>query len=275
MRIIAVCNLKGGVAKTVTTVNLAAILARDLGRRVLVIDADSQANSTAFLGAAVSDGEETLASILRTPKAERTRFSVSFLLEQAIRFSSVEGVDILPADTSLMDLDLSKAEDERAWTQALALGLPDLAWRYDYCLIDCPPAFNAASAAALLAAGEVLIPIKLDAFALEGMANLMAQIANMRRINPALRVLGLLPVMWYRSEPVERAEKELRLAGLPMLPRIRRSDKVDEMTFRQEPLTVFSPHCAAATDYRRLARKIDRRGGEDAASCGKEGTGNA
>lgn len=261
MRTIAVCNLKGGVAKTTTTVNLAAILAHDLGRRVLVIDADSQANSTAFLGAPGKTDGETLASILRTSRGERTAFSVSFSLEAAIRPSAVEGVDLLPADTTLMDLDLSKVADERVWTEALRLGLPGLQSRYDYVLIDCPPAFNAASAAALLAAGEVLIPIKLDAFALEGMANLMQQIANMRRINPALRVLGVLPVMWYRSEPVVKAGSALKNAGLTVLPYIRRSDKVDEMTFRRKALTGFSPHCAAATDYRRLARKINRKEG--------------
>ena len=279
MRVIAVCNLKGGVAKTTTTVNLAADLAVDHEQRVLVIDADSQCNSTAFLSAEAgtdtpstasrspSLGEggkgDTLADLLRMPQNERTEFSVSFGLWSAIWYSSIEGVDLLPGDPSLMDLDLSKVEADAVFTEVLARGLPDLKKRYDFVLIDCPPAFNAASAAALLAADEVLIPIKLDAFALDGMANLMQQIANMRKINPRLRVLGLLPVMWYRSEQISKAEAALRESGLPVLPRIRRSNRVDDMTFAQTPLIVCSPKSGACQDYRRLATRLITKGGAD------------
>ena len=266
MRVIAVCNLKGGVAKTTTVVNLAADLAVDHGKRVLVIDADSQCNSTAFLSAGLAVyvwQRTTLADLLRMPHNERTEFSVSFNLEIAIRRSSVEGVDLLPGDPSLMDLDLSKVEADAVFTEVLARGLPDLKRRYDFVLIDCPPAFNAASAAALLAADEVLIPIKLDAFALDGMTNLMQQIANMRRINPRLTVLGLLPVMWYRSDPIVKAESALRNAGLPVLPRIRRSNRVDDMTFQQTPLIVCSPKSGACQDYRRLATRLAGAKGGD------------
>lgn len=257
MKVIAECNLKGGVAKTTTTVNLAANLARDHGKQVLVIDADSQANTTAFYRADTDACYDSLANLLRTPKRERTEFSVCFWLGAAIRPSSFPGVDLLPADSTLMDLDLSKVESEEVFTEALALGLPNLKARYDYVLIDCPPAFNAASAAALLAADEVLIPIKLDAFSLDGMGNLMQQIVNMRKINPKLRVLGLLPVMWYKSDEIRRAEMALRETGLPILPRIRRSNRVDDMTFAQEPLIVCSPKSGACQDYRRLADYLE------------------
>lgn len=265
MRVIAVCNLKGGVAKTTSVVNLAADLAVDHERRVLVIDADSQCNSTAFLSAdpPVGGKSDTLADLLRMPHNERTAFSVSFNLETAIRHSCVVGVDLLPGDPSLMDLDLSKVEADAVFTEVLARGLPDLKRRYDFVLIDCPPAFNAASAAALLAADEVLIPIKLDAFALDGMTNLMQQIANMRRINPRLTVLGLLPVMWYRSDPIVKAESALRNAGLPVLSRIRRSNRVDDMTFQQTPLIVCSPKSGACQDYRRLATRLAGAKGGD------------
>lgn len=257
MKIIAVCNLKGGVAKTTTTVNLAADLARDHGKRVLVIDADSQANTTAFYRNEHDAKADSLANLLRTPKQERTEFSTSFWVDNTIRPSSLEGVDLLPADSTLMDLDLSKVESNEVYFDVLAKGLPDLKSRYDYVLIDCPPAFNAASTAALLAADDVLIPIKLDAFALEGMANLMQQIVNMRKINPKLRVLGLLPVMWYRSEKISQAEMALRESGLPILPRIRRSNRVDDMTFAQTPLIVCSPKSGACQDYRRLADYLE------------------
>lgn len=266
MKTIAICNLKGGVAKTTTAVNLAAIFARDHDKSVLLIDADSQANSSAFFRAENDTNQRSLADMLRIPEMERTGFTGYVALTETVRPSSFKGVDLLPADVSLMDLDLSKAEDRRAWTGCLRMALgPKAASEWDFVLIDCPPAFNAASAAALLAADEVLIPVKLDAFALEGMANLMQQIANMRRINPMLRITGVVPVMWYRSESIKQAEAALRDAGLQLLQRIRRSDLVDAMTFHQEPLIICSPKCGPCRDYRTLAAQLlHREHGEEA-----------
>ena len=291
MKTIAICNLKGGVAKTTTVVNLAAILAAERGKNVLVIDADSQANSTSFLG---GDREQPgMAALLQGQITEEKQLE--------LQRTNVEGVSLIAGSAELMDLDLTKAgegtvnvqclrqlreqleRDAAAYakvvgetdhrkvrlspdgdnTQLLAatfFGLP-----YDYCLIDCPPAFNAASSAALIAADAVLIPVKLDAFALEGMANLLQQIQNMRRINPRLRVLGVLPVMWYKSERTGAAERALREAGLRILPRIRRSDKVDEMTYRQAPLISCSPKSGPCKDYRMLAKWLDLGQGREEA----------
>lgn len=256
MKVISIVNLKGGVAKTTTAVNLAALLARDHDKRVLLIDADSQGNTTGFYRSSDDRKEDTLADLLRMPKSERTEFSVSFSLDEVIRPSCFDGVDLLPADNTLMDLDLTKVEDDRVFTAVLKLGLPRLSSRYDAVIIDCPPAFNAASAAALLASDHVLIPVKLDAFALEGLGNLLQQVANMRKINPSLSILGILPVMWYKSELIRNAERQLRDSGLPILPRIRRSDKVDVMTFRQAPLIDCAPKCGACRDYRVLAKRL-------------------
>jgi chromosome partitioning protein len=121
---------------------------------------------------------------------------------------------------------------------------------YDYVLIDCPPAFNAAAASALVAADDVVIPIKLDAFSLRGMVNLTRQIKNMKRINPRLRIAGLLPTMWYKAPEIRDAEDQLRAAGFRVFHHIRRSDKVDRMTFQQEALLMSSPNSGAGIDYR-------------------------
>lgn len=243
MKTIAIVNRKGGVAKTTTCVNLAADLARDHGKRVLVVDADSQANATTFLG------------------GDKTRPGMEALLQGApivpLQLTNAgDGIRLISASDSLMALDLTKAGEGKLKLSCLRDLHDFLATQekpFDYMLIDCPPAFNAASSAALIAADSVLIPIKIDAFALEGMGNLMQQIANMRRINPKLQVLGLLPVMWYRSPEISKAEMALRESGLPILPRIRRSNRVDDMTFYQAPLIVCSPHSGACQDYRRLA----------------------
>ena len=249
MRVTAILNLKGGVAKTVTTVNTAAILAREHGKRVLVIDADSQCNSTDFFGGA-QPGRCTLSDLLR-----RTN------VNEAILKSSFEGVDLLPADNELMDLDLSKVESKAVDAACLQRLLKNYPAYYDYVLIDCPPAFSAATAAALLAADDVVIPIKLDAFALQGMANLMKQVENMKKINPQLKVAGILPVMWYKSNQITEAEKTLKDSGLPVFSHIRRSPTVDAMTFSQEPLLLCSTKSGALKDYRRFVDEY-LKGGE-------------
>ncbi len=179
MRTTAILNLKGGVAKTVTTVNMAAILARDYKARVLLIDADCQCNCTEFFGG--SSDKETLADILRLPDSYPD--PVTFCAN-CIRGTTVDGVNLIPGDDSLMDLDLSKVELGRVSMNVLRQFVEAANGLYDYILIDCPPAFNAASAAALVAADDIIIPIKLDAFSLRGMGNLMRQIGNMRKINP-------------------------------------------------------------------------------------------
>lgn len=255
MKTIAIINLKGGVAKTATTVNVAAILARDYRKRVLVIDADSQCNTTEFFGGDPTKGN--LAELLRSGDHEDAAWG--------IQSTRLNGVDLLAGDESLMDLDLTKVELQAAQTGCLrnmcqALDGMQL---YDWVLVDCPPAFNAASAAALLAADEVVIPIKLDAFSLRGMANLMRQIANMRQINSKLKLSGLLPTMWYRSENIEEAERQLRASGLPIYPHIRRTSKVDDMTFAQEPLILSSPKSAACVDYRRFVAELIKGGADN------------
>ena len=250
MRITAILNLKGGVAKTTTAVNMAAILARDYQSRVLLIDADSQCNTTEFFGADPTDGN--LAGLLRHAKDGQDPVLLAMDCIQSTRFRNV---DILPGDESLMDMDLSQIKLGTANANILRSLTGVVAGLYDYILIDCPPAFNAASAAALIAADDVIIPIKLDAFSLRGMGNLMRQIKNMRQINPKLRLAGCLPTMWYRSPQIIDAAVQLKQSMLPVFHHIRRSNKVDDMTFRQDALIITSPNSGAAVDYRRFVQE--------------------
>lgn len=245
MRTIAIVNLKGGVAKTTTAINLAYILAAEHGKKVLVIDADSQCNTTEFLQ---RDNMHlcTLADLLRDrPQSD-------------IEHSRFDGVDLLPADEQLMDLDLTKVLTKGANAMCLKELLSDkgVGWMYDFAVIDCPPAFNAASCAALIAADRVVIPMKLDAFSLRGMANILRQIKNMKSINPKLKIAGILPTMWYNNEEIVRAEEQLRASGLPVFSHIRRTPTVDKMTFRQKPLPISSKNGAATQDYRRFVEEL-------------------
>ena len=246
-RTTAIINLKGGVAKTTTTINMAAILARYHGSRVLVVDGDSQCNTTEFLGGNPDGGN--VAAILRNAGdyEDPGAYAAAFIQKTAF-----DGIFILPGDEALMDMDLSKVEQGTANANVLRYLVEEIRDQYDHILIDCPPAFNAASAAALVAADDVVIPNKLDAFSLRGMGNLMRQDKNMRRINPRLRVAGILPTMWYRDAKIQEAESILRCAGLQVFHHIRRSDKVDRMTFQQDPLLICSPNSAAGVDYRKF-----------------------
>lgn len=248
LRTTAILNLKGGVAKTTTAINLASILAREFSSRVLLVDADSQCNLTEFFGADPDRG--TLADLLRC-KEGALRLALAL---ESIQPTEIPGVHILAGDQSLMDMDLSAVKAGSANTEVLRELADNVALEYEYMIVDCPPAFNAASAAALVAADDVVIPIKLDAFSLRGMGNLMHQISTMRQINPRLRLAGFLPTMWYKSQLLQDAEDQLKAAELPVFPHIRRSNKVDSMTWVQDPLLTSSPHSAAAVDYKRFVR---------------------
>ena len=240
MRITAIMNLKGGVAKTTTVVNMAAILAAK-GSKVLVIDGDAQCNTTEFLTEEHCLAYRTLADLLGRDKAG--------VME--LQPTKLENVTLIPAAEDLMGLDISKAEGgkldmdclrfRRRWWKELGI---------DYVLIDCPPAFSAAAAAALLAADSVIIPMKLDAFSIRGMSVLFKQIESMREINPELTIDGILPTMWYRSQETEQIENELGRAGLPIFHHIRLSKTVDKMTIMQKPLQEMSKNSGALKDYR-------------------------
>ena len=258
MRTLAIMNLKGGTAKTVTAINTAAILARDYGERVLLVDADSQYNLTEFVtGGSLPDGVSlgSLADLLTGGEAFPTP-------------TQIPNVDLLHAPPELMALDVtSTKQGGSADPMALRDWLAGRADRYDRCIIDCPPAFSAAAMAALIAADDVLIPIKLDAFGVRGVQNLREQVRNMQKINRGLEIAGVLPTMYYKDDSQNAAlaalRKQLVNYGIRVFRPIRRSTKVDGMTFAQTPIIVSSPKSAAAVDYKAFAAELIRtEGGE-------------
>lgn len=252
MKAIAILNLKGGVGKTVTAVNMAHILASEHKQRVLLIDCDSQCNATEFFGLAPTEYDVTLDAVLLG--------ECEPYYAENITPTSYSDLDMIPASDGLMDLDMSHIADKRVRGRVLADMCRSIRDddAYDYVIFDCPPAFNAASAAALLASDEVIIPIKLDAFSLRGLANVSRQIDNIRRINGNIRIAGALITMWRNVPVVLEAEAKLRESGvLPVFQTvIRRTDKVDEMTFKQVPILVSSPYSAAGYDYRNFVQEL-------------------
>lgn len=208
MKAIAILNLKGGVGKTVTAVNMAHILASEHKQRVLLIDCDSQCNATEFFGLAPTEYDVTLDAVLLG--------ECEPYYAENITPTSYSDLDMIPASDGLMDLDMSHIADKRVRGRVMADMCRSIREddAYDYVIFDCPPAFNAASAAALLASDEVIIPIKLDAFSLRGLANVSRQIDNIRRINGNIRIAGALITMWRNVPVVLEAEAKLRESGV-------------------------------------------------------------
>lgn len=257
MKTTAIMNLKGGVAKTITAVNMAAILAARHGKRVMLIDADHQGNSSSFFS--VEQDDFTLRDILM---AENEPYWAENVLG-----SNIEGLDIIPANMTLAELDVPGDRDPVERNHQLFLlrefilaAAEDDA--YDHVVIDLPPSFSTAAKAALIAADEVIVPMKIDAFSVSGMVELMKQIENMRKINPALRLTGALVTMYRNAQNTNEAVEFLRRSKIPVFRQtIRWTDRlVDESTFAHSPLYIHSPRCAASRDYCKFV--VEYLGGE-------------
>ena len=242
MRTIAIVNLKGGVGKTTTTLNMGALLAAEHGARVLLIDADSQYNLSMHMRAD------------RTGATLSTLFEGEQYYENLVQETYLRNVDIIPASLDLMEYDLSMLTGGKVNQYALrdlcaALSEDEA---YDYVLIDCPPSFSAACAAAIAAADEVIIPTTVGAYEQEGVKNLLRQIDGMRRLNPALRVAGVLVTMYRRGEicgqGVEYLREHLRVNVFDTA--IWRSEKVCESAYASQPVLDWSPASWTSRTYR-------------------------
>lgn len=207
MKTIAICNYKGGVGKTATTINLAAELAA-AGKRVIVIDVDGQRNLSKFYQADTEHGSTTYE--LLTGQAEP-------LWEELVQSTSSKRIRIVPASDELPKADLAAltgGDVHRSGLRDFCTAVAEDEGA-DYILIDCPTSYSAATVAALFAADEVIIPVELEGFALAGARDLTEQIAGLRRINPRLRVAGALITKRYRSRLQDEAEAALRATTIP------------------------------------------------------------
>lgn len=253
MKTICIMNLKGGVGKTVTAINLAAVFAAQHGKRVLLIDADHQGNTSTFFGA---DQESTTLREVLLGEAEPC-------WPENIQHTEYENLDILPTNVTLAELDVAPKPEygQALWRLRELLVCIAGEDAYDYAIIDMPPAFSLSARAALVAADEVIVPIKLDAFSIDGMAELLRQIASMRRINPGLTLAGLLITMWENANAVTQPEGILRESGVPVFKTvIRRKLIVDESTHERVPLHLYSPRSGPTADYKAFAAEYLERG---------------
>jgi chromosome partitioning protein len=251
-RIIAMCNQKGGVGKTTTTINLAASLA-EYGRKILVVDFDPQGALSVNLDADYQDAT-TIYDLLMDSTLDPVA---------AIQKTSMENLDVIPAN-----IDLSAAEmnlvTEMGRERVLDGILNKVKNDYDIIFIDCQPSLGLLTVNALTAAHGVLIPMATEFFALRGVALLVQTIDKVKaRTNPALELDGLIPTM-HDSRTLHAREVLARLQeAFPTLvfdTAIARTVKFPDATVARKPITQFAPNSAAAESYRRVARELVKRG---------------
>src|SRR5688572_21069030 len=248
-RIIAMCNQKGGVGKTTTTINLGAALA-EVGRRVLLVDFDPQGALSVGLGVPAHELDVTVYNLL-TERGHDVR--------DVIQGTKVEGLDVLPAN-----IDLSAAEvqlvGEVAREQILARVLRPVLDDYDVVLIDCQPSLGLLTVNALTAAHGVIVPLECEFFALRGVALLMDTIQKVKeRLNDRLEIDGFLGTMYDPRTLHAREVLATIIEGFgPKVFHtvIHRTVRFPDATVAGEPITQFDPSSAGARAYRELAKEV-------------------
>jgi chromosome partitioning protein len=248
-RIIAMCNQKGGVGKTTTTINLGAALA-EVGRKVLLVDFDPQGALSVGLGVRANELDVTIYTLL----VERGHD-----VREVVQHTNTPNLDVIPAN-----IDLSAAEvqlvGEVAREQILARVLRPLVDDYDVILIDCQPSLGLLTVNALTAAHGVVIPLECEYFALRGVALLKQTIDKVReRLNPKLQIDGVLGTMYdgrtlHGREVMERLVEAWGDTVFHTV--IRRTVKFSDSTVAGEPITSYASSSPGAAAYRQLAKEV-------------------
>ncbi|HWH27687.1 MAG TPA: AAA family ATPase, partial [Mycobacteriales bacterium] len=248
-RVLALCNQKGGVGKTTTTINLGAALA-ETGRRVLLVDLDPQGALSVGLGVNPLQLDRTVYDLLMQQDVS---------VDDVMLRTGVPGMDLLPSN-----IDLSAAEvalvNEVAREHTLRRALAPVVDDYDVVLIDCQPSLGLLTVNALTAAHGVIIPLECEYFALRGVALLLQTIEKIReRLNPHLEIEGLLATM-YDARTLHGREVLARVVDAfgdrVFHTVISRTVRFPETTVAGEPITSYASSSVGATAYRELAREL-------------------
>ena len=250
-KIIAIANQKGGVGKTTTTVNLAASLGV-LEKRVLLIDADPQANATSGLGIHVEDVELGTYQLLEhTSDVSKT-----------IMKTSSPNVDLVPSHIDLVAIEIELVDKEDR-EYMLKKALSNLGDTYDYILIDCAPSLGLLTLNALTAADSVIIPIQCEYFALEGLGKLLNTIKSVQRIhNPNLDIEGMLLTMYdsrlrLSNQVVEEVRKHF--ADMVFDTIIQRNVRLSEAPSYGESIIKYDASSKGATNYLNMANELVKK----------------
>ena len=248
--VISIANQKGGVGKTTTAVNLGAALA-ELDYRVLVIDLDPQGNATTGMGISHRNVEGSIYDVIMNDAP----------IDDCTEPTTVRNLFVVPAT-----IDLAGAEIELvpAFSRELKLrrALAQIEGSYDFTLIDCPPSLGLLTVNGLAASDDVIVPIQCEYYALEGLGQLLRNVALVKsNLNPSLDVRGIVLTMYdARTKLAEQVEREVRAHFGAKVYRtvVPRTVRISEAPSFGQPVTVFDSTSRGALAYRELAKEVSR-----------------
>ena len=246
MKIISIINQKGGVGKTTTVINLAAGLAQQ-EKKILVIDLDPQGNATTGLGLSnLENSSETIYGVLNG----------TMPISKVIKKTDVKNLDIITSNVDLSGLEVETASDnERAFILKVKLTayLNDSSGYYDYILIDCPPSLSLLTIMALVASHSLVVPLQTEFFALEGLTQLMKTIERIKiNLNPELKIRGILLTMYdKRNRLSAQVEKEARdyFKEKVYITIIPRNVRLSEAPSHGMPVLIYDKACPGSKSY--------------------------
>jgi chromosome partitioning protein len=247
-RIIAVANQKGGVGKTTTAINLAAVVASG-GLSVLLVDSDPQANATSGVGILRGSFRKSLyhALVLAEP------------IQSLILNTEIPSLQVVPANKDLTGAEIELVDVERRESK-LRDALAPVATDYDFIVIDCPPSLGLLTLNALTAAKSLLVPIQSEYYALEGVTELFDTLARIRHLhNPTLTIEGLLLTMYDERTNLSAAvASDLRdFYGQQVFETVvPRNVRLAEAPSYGKPIILYDPHSKGADAYLELAKEI-------------------